>query len=300
MGVSACLMAPLTLYRHRFAPALQLRANSWMLMTGSMGMLASTLPAQWLLPRLGWRGLFALVAGLLAISVVLIRIVVPADRPSGVTEAAGSPGYEDVFRSPAFLRLVPAGFFSYGGMIAMQSLWIGPWLTKVGQRSPGEAATGLFLVNGCMLLAFLGWGLGMPRLLRSGWTADRIMAWGWVPGVVCLAAIVWSGADAGAVHWAAWCVLTSVITLSQPAIAQSFPPAVAGRALSAFNLVVFLGVFAVQWGLGLLLDALMALGIEVAQAYRLAFALYLVFCVLSFGWMRHRAAGAGSTAIMQH
>ena len=51
VGVSACLMAPLTAYRHRFGEVAQLRANSWMLMTGSLGMLASTLPVQWLLPR---------------------------------------------------------------------------------------------------------------------------------------------------------------------------------------------------------------------------------------------------------
>ena len=64
----ACLMAPLTCYRRLFAPAAQLRANSWMLMTGSLGMLASTLPVQWLLPTLGWRGLFWVVAALLALA----------------------------------------------------------------------------------------------------------------------------------------------------------------------------------------------------------------------------------------
>ena len=60
MGVSACLMAPLTLFRRIFSPEAQLRANSWMLMTGSLGMVASTLPVQALLPALGWRGLFVL------------------------------------------------------------------------------------------------------------------------------------------------------------------------------------------------------------------------------------------------
>ena len=62
-GVGACLMAPLTCYRRIYTPAAQLRANSWMLMTGSLGMVASTVPVQWLLPLLGWRGLFWLVGG---------------------------------------------------------------------------------------------------------------------------------------------------------------------------------------------------------------------------------------------
>ena len=40
VGVSACLMAPLTGYRRWYAPGLQMRANSWMLMTGALGMVA--------------------------------------------------------------------------------------------------------------------------------------------------------------------------------------------------------------------------------------------------------------------
>lgn len=78
VGVSACLMAPLTGYRRWLTPTTQLRANSWMLMTGSLGMLASTLPVQWLLPHVGWRPLFWGLAALLALSMLLIYLVVPA------------------------------------------------------------------------------------------------------------------------------------------------------------------------------------------------------------------------------
>lgn len=56
MGVSACLMAPMTRFRHSFSATAQMRANSWMLMSGSLGMLASTLPVQWLLPLGGGAG----------------------------------------------------------------------------------------------------------------------------------------------------------------------------------------------------------------------------------------------------
>ena len=79
VGVSAGLMAPLTFYRHRFSPAAQLRANSWMLMTGSLGMLASTLPVQWLMPLWGWRGLFWGVAVLLLLAMLVLWLAVPRD-----------------------------------------------------------------------------------------------------------------------------------------------------------------------------------------------------------------------------
>ena len=32
----------------------------------------------------------------------------------------------------AIVRVAPLGFFIYGGLIAVQSLWAGPWLTRVG------------------------------------------------------------------------------------------------------------------------------------------------------------------------
>ena len=292
VGVSACLMAPLTLYRHGFDLAGQLRANSWMLMTGSLGMLASTLPTQWVLPLIGWRGLFAAVAGLLLLSTAVIFLVVPADPKSSAQTLPTAPGYLAVFRSPAFRRLAPAAFFSYGGLIAMQSLWIGPWLTHVGRRTPAEAAAGLFIVNASMLLAFLFWGWVMPRLIKAHWSGERLIAIGWPLGVMALAAILWRGESAGPADWAIWCVLTSVVSLSQPAVAQAFPLELAGRALSAFNLVIFFGVFAVQWGLGLLIDALMGFGWSADSAYRTSFAAFMIACAASFLFMHGHSRSA--------
>ena len=292
VGVSACLMAPLTCFRLLFTHALQLRANAWMLMTGSLGMLASTLPVQWLMPLTGWRGLFVMVALLLAAAVLLIWRCVPADAPSQVSGPAGHGGYRRVFRHPAFIRMAPMGFLVYGGMVAMQALWIGPWLTQVVGLSASAAARGLFIVNLSMLVAFFCWGLVMPRLIRIGWSGERLIAWAWWPGVVCLACIVWRGPDAGAGWWALWCVLTSVVSLSQPAVGQAFPPALAGRALSAFNLAIFAGVFALQWGIGLAIEAMQARGASVIEAHRWAFGGFWLACLLAFVW---RQLGPGSS-----
>src|SRR5690606_5015831 len=77
MGLSACLMAPLTGYRRWLSHHTQLRANAWMLMTGSLGMVAATLPVQWLMPVLGWRGLFWGLAVLLAVAMAIILWSVP-------------------------------------------------------------------------------------------------------------------------------------------------------------------------------------------------------------------------------
>ena len=192
VGVSACLMAPLTAYRQRFGAAAQLRANSWMLMTGSLGMVASTLPVQWLLPVIGWRGLFWAVAGLLALAMLLIAIVVPRDAASVTGSAGAAPamGYKAIFRHAYFLRLAPLAFFVYGGMIAVQSLWAGPWLTNVAGWSAAAAAAGLFAINLSMLVTFFGWGVAMPQLVSRGWKVDRLIALG-VPFHCCCCVAQW-------------------------------------------------------------------------------------------------------------
>lgn len=298
VGVAGCLMAPLTAYRHHFAPELQLRANAWMLMTGSFGMLASTLPVQWLLPHTGWRGLFVGLAFAVLIAMVVVARAVPRDRPHRA-EAGAPPGaanartgYAQVFAHPSFIALAPMGFFAYGGLVAMQTLWIGPWLTQVAGYSPSAAAVGLFAVNTSMLLTFLAWGVAIPRLLRMGWPGERVIAAAWWPGCLVLAVIVWLGEGAATTWWALWCVCTSVVSLSQPALGQAFPAALAGRALSAYNLILFAGVFVVQWGLGLLIDLLQGSGWSTKAAYRAAFGVFLVACIASFAWFVLRRRGS--------
>jgi len=304
-GVAACLMAPLTLYRRIFSPLAQLRANSWMLMTGSLGMVASTLPVQFLLPHLGWRGLFWALAGLLLGGAGLIMLLVPRDRlgpalgpedgrlANATGEATGHAiGYAAIARHPLFVAMAPLGFVVYGGMIAVQSLWAGPWLTRVAQQSAGQAAQGLFVINLSMLVAFLGWGALMPHLARKGIDASRLMAWGLPLPLLVLVTIVWLGAGAGAGHWALWCVACTFVSVSQPAVGAAFPPEQAGRALSAFNLVIFSGVFCIQWGVGLFVDALQGWGWSESNALRAAFAGLATCGGVAYAWfLHHRPRG---------
>ena len=162
VGVSACLMAPLTAYRRWFKPATQLRANSWMLMSGSLGMVASTLPVQWLMPVLGWRPLFWGLAVMVLMSMAVIAWRVPAwqAQPADPTQQGGS--YADVWRQPGFRRMVPLGFFNYGGLLAIQTLWAVPWMTRVAGYTPVQAAQGLFWINVAMLMTFWAWACSTP------------------------------------------------------------------------------------------------------------------------------------------
>ncbi len=285
VGVSACLMAPLTAYRRWLSAHAQLRANSWMLMTGSFGMVASTLPVQWLMPLVGWRPLFWALAAAIALSMLVIAWKVPMWETAQGQEKEDAPtrGYREVWGHPYFRRTAPMAFFIYGGMVAVQTLWAGPWLVRVSGYAALQAATGLFFINLSMLGTFWTWGLLSPWLTRRGLDADTLMTWGLPLSFLVLIAIIIAGPAAGAGAWALYCMTCTFVALSQPAVGMAFTSDLAGRALSAFNLAIFAGVFAIQWGVGLMVDGFMALGLDEVSSFRGAMAVLLVCCVISYG-----------------
>ncbi|MFN3570902.1 MAG: MFS transporter [Polaromonas sp.] len=288
MGVSACLMAPLTGYRRWLEPAALLRANSWMLMTASLGMLASTLPVQWLMPLTGWRALFWILAALILLSMACIAWVVPhwnvdpVAAPPGVVPAPGR--YADVLRNRYFQKMTPLAFFNYGGLVAVQTLWAGPWMLRVAGYTPLESATGLFYINATMLVTFWTWGMVNPWLVRHGWHATRLVAWGVPLSIAVLAFNIWAGPATGWFGWALFCMSCSAMSLAQPAVGMAFHASLAGRALSAYNLVIFSGVFVVQWGIGLLIDAFRAAGLGEVASFQAAFSVFLCCCIASYAY----------------
>lgn len=63
-----------------------------------------------------------------------------------------------------------------------------------------------------------------------------------------------------------------------------FAPSMAGRALTSYNLLIFSGVFAVQWGIGLALDGFRALGVSELRAFQSAMGIYLLCTMLSYAY----------------
>lgn len=316
VGLSAGLMAALTSFRHAYTPEAQLRASSWMLMTGSLGMLMSTVPVHALLPVVGWRGLFWLSAVGIALCALFILFVVPSDRARTVDAAAPIPpdvstiseatsvatpppssGYRQIFTHPTFVRLAPLGFWHYGGLIAVQALWAGPWFNHVTGLDAAQTARGLFAVNLTMLIAFASLGAVVPRLARLGWDTDRLVRWASPISTGVLLLVVAMGPAAGPGMLALWCLSCVLLSLSQPAVGQAFPAHLVGRALSAYNLLIFGGVFSMQWGLGLVIDALMGLGWARVAAYQGAFGVLAAGCALCYLWFRLAGRPAASTGV---
>ena len=283
VGVSACLMGPLTGYRVWFEEKYQQRANSWMLMVLSIGFLASTLPVQILLPLIGWRSIFFLIGALILISIILLSVFIPSWEIKSPVESKNiSEGLLDVWKDKFFISLIPLAFFSYGGVQAIQTLWAGPWMLNVAGYSPLESATGLFWINITMLFAFLIWGYLLPKFSEYGLDSIKIIKYGLPLNYLILLLIILLGQKAGAAMFTLYILSSIVLTLTHPAIALSFPQHLAGKSLTSFNVFIHSGTFFVQWGIGLIIDYCKNIGFDTISSYRISFFVFLVICILSY------------------
>jgi len=283
IGVSACLMAPLTGYRIWYADDYQQRANSWMLMIASLGFVFSTLPVQILLPIYGWRFLFGAITFLILLCIFLILLIIPSwENKKIIIKQKQNSGLKEVWKNSFFKSTIPLGLFNYGGIMAVQTLWAGPWMIRVSGYTPLESATGLFWINVTMLLAFFIWGYFLPLFSKKGYEALKLMKFGLPLSYCVLFLIIILGQKAGAFLLTIYILTSIVLTLAQPAVAMQFSTSRAGTSLTSFNLLIFLGTFIVQWGIGLIIDVSQYLGSSEIDSFRISFSFYLFICLLSY------------------
>ena len=285
VGVSACLMAPLTGYRIWFAENQQQRANSWMLMIASLGFLSSTLPVQLLLPSLGWRWLFGGIAGLILISIFLMLAFIPKwdhQKDESLENPVRQGSLSDVWKNKFFISVIPMGLFNYGGLMAIQTLWAGPWMIRVAGYTPLESATGLFWINITMLVSFFLWGYFLPRITNLGFSALKILKLGLPVSFLVMLTIIILGSKAGAFYITLFILSSIFLSVTQPAVGLSFQSHLAGKALTSFNLLIFLGTFIMQWVMGLVIDLVKNFGYTEIIGFRAAFSFFLFLSLLSY------------------
>ena len=286
VGVAACLMGPLTGYRVWFEDKYQQRANSWMLMVASFGFVISTLPVQILLPMIGWRSIFLIISILILLSIILILVFAPSwnnnVQNQNIQSAESTGRLSDVWKNKFFISLIPLAFLNYGGVQAIQTLWAGPWMLNVAGYSPLESATGLFWINITMLFAFMFWGYILPKFSSLGIDSMKIVKIGLPISYIVLFCIIIMGQKAGAMMFTLYILSSIVLSLTQPALALSFPQNLAGKSLTSLNVFIHSGTFFVQWGIGLLIDLSKNMGANIITSYKISLSIFLILCILSY------------------
>ncbi|HVL74622.1 MAG TPA: MFS transporter [Noviherbaspirillum sp.] len=283
VGVSGCLMAPFKAYRLWFPAERQAQLASWMLVAGTSGALASTVPVSAAMPIIGWRGVFwVMCAMILAASAAIFFLLkrIEREHPAPVAAPSSTPvagaTYASIFGNPFFRRMAILGAINLASFSALQTLWAGPWMVTVLGMEAHQSANVLFMFNLVLLCAYLVLGWWAPRHVSYGGGAGipalRVVAIGIGLAILVQFAII---AFTGTWSWMLWILLALCLTmntLAATAVSLHFPPASAGRANSSFNLTQFAGTFIVQWGIGLLIDAFGTAGASSVDAMRLAFA----------------------------
>ena len=226
---------------------------------GGIGGLCATVPMQALLPAIGWRGAFWLLAATAALVAVVIWLVVPDSERRATPRrlVAEIAEFGPIFRAPIFIRLVPAIVVLNALHFTYQGLWVGPWLRDVAGLGDGARATAL-------LIYALGVMFGN---LLSGQAASALQARGRSPMVVPVVAmfgmlavqVVLVAAPPRdflpvALLWVGFAFFGSTSSAAYSAVAQAYPAHLAGRVATAVNATMLALVFLLQSMVGAMLD----------------------------------------------
>jgi len=186
-----------------------------------------------------------------------------------------------IFAAPAFLRHAAASVFFVGGFMALQSLWVVPWVMNVNGFDIAGAATVLVALNLGNLAGQLAVGVFGVRLARAGVQPLGLLRAGYGMMLVVQALILWSDLPVLPL-WTAFGLLTAANSQIYLSAARAFPPALFGRVSTALNLMAFAGAFCVQWGFGIGLDLMRGMGVELARALAWGFGALLALQALAY------------------
>jgi predicted MFS family arabinose efflux permease len=256
---------------------------------GGLGAIFATKPVEIALGYTDWRGVFIGLAGVTAAVAALLYLAVP-EKPgtqvkSSFAEAAG--GVATVFKSAVFWRLAPCAVFALSGFLAVQGLWSGPWLRHVAGYDNATTSSYMLAIAMAMAAGYLTSGVVSAALERLGITPFATLCGSYVCFMLVQIPLVigWMPSVLGV--WILYGYFGIGGVLSFPLLAQAFPLSLGGRAITCLNMLMFAIAFAMQYGIGIVLDLWprAANGAYPAAGYQTAFIIILALEALSFVWL---------------
>ncbi|MFZ0487450.1 MAG: MFS transporter [Arenicellales bacterium] len=285
-GVSACLMAAFKAYVDWFPTDRLPRINGLQMAAGGLGALTATRPVEMSLPLLGWQGVFQLLGvACIAVAVFMFLIVPDRNTHAEAHEHTDLHGFGTVFKSPLFLRVAPLTTVSQATFLSVTSLWAGTWLQDVAGYSRADAANILAAMTGAMITGFVVLGSLASALSGKGISAFVIATSCVVAASIPLIVMILMQGEAPA--WACWIAFGffgSGTILYYAAFSQRFPKQISGRVNAAVNVLVFMGAFLFQWGIGVVIQYWSRGDTFSIEGYRVAFLGLLMLELLALLW----------------
>jgi hypothetical protein len=176
--------------------------------------------------------------------------------------------------------------------MAIQGLWAGPWLTDVAGFDRAAVADHLFWMAAGMVAGFLSIGTLAYRLNHLGIPTVAVAIVGMVIFMMLQLVVALGYTGAALPLWVGFGFFGTAGNLSYAILSQAFPAGLAGRVNTGLNLLVFVGAFVMQWGLGAVIGRWPgAAGGYTAGGYGMAFGLVLALQVLALGWFWYAGVG---------
>lgn len=291
LGFAGGLMASFKAVAEWAPPGRMPLLNSWVMAFGGIGVMAASTPADLAVQAFGWRAVFIALACVTALVALAIWTVVPR---RGEARVAGGEGLGrqlralgTIYSDREFWRVVPIITVSCGSHIAVQTLWAGPWLADVGGLERDAVAAILTLMAASFTVGILGGGGLADWVRRFGWGPLSIMSAATVLYIVSVAGLLWAPVAWMVPLWIVFAATGQLGILGYPHLSEHFGAALAGRAGTAINLLVFGTAFAMQYGIGTVLDRFPPAegGGYPAEAYAAALGMVLGLLVVAFLWM---------------
>lgn len=215
---------------------------------------AFQLPLGVLLDRYGPRRTVA--APMCSAAALLIFLVVPEKKlpGEGQTLHAQIAAFREIFVSAAFWRIALPLVLGQATYIALQGLWLGPWLYDVAGLERPAVANYLLVTAVAYMLGSVFFGVSSDRLARAGVSRVAVYKIAMVTSLAMLALLA-AGIKAGLGAILAVYAFTGISSaLAYALMTQLFPPEMTGRVSTASNMMMFACSFGFQWGVGALLE----------------------------------------------
>ncbi|OGA37309.1 MAG: hypothetical protein A3G24_04645 [Betaproteobacteria bacterium RIFCSPLOWO2_12_FULL_62_13] len=295
LGVAVCLMSSMTAFVLWFPLERMATLVGWMLLVGAIGALSATKPVELALRVIDWRTLFVLLAAYAICASLAIFLVVPekaAPPPRGTLRSQIATVWT-ILRDRGFWSIGLAAAFVQGIALSLLGLWAGPWMRDVAGLDRAELAYNLLFAAGAFGVGGALWGSLSDRLAQRGVAPLAIYFAGCAACSVAMIPIVLGYGAGSLLIWTLFLGLAPFGVLSYAFLAARFPREMAGRVVTALNMVTFLVAFAVQFGVGAIIDLWPVVdGRYALDGYRTAFGLCWLLQVASVAWLAYAERSA--------
>lgn len=295
LGVSAGLMGAIKAFSMWFPLSRLATLNGLYLAVGGLGAVSATAPAEVVVEALGWRGMFYVLSGLSVAAALLVFVVVPEKPPPGGGQSlrAQAARFREIFSSPGFWRIAAPMVLGQATFIALQGLWLGPWLYDVAGLERGAVAHYLLVSAVAYIGGSLFFGIASDRLAQAGISRLAVYIAGLSTSLATLALLAAGAHGALTLMLAVYAFTGISASLGYALLTPLFPPEMTGRVNTAANMLMFTLSFAIQWGIGAALRLFPVVdGRYAASGYRLAFGVIVLLQLAAIAWLATARAGA--------